>query len=965
MMSVGAWADGITTAADLKTAIEGLTTDDQIITLGAKITLAENINCSHSFTLDLGSYSITKGSYSIALGDGVTVTTSKSAAIFTTSVEGKSICYKRSGTTFYYSVAVPVAKDGTSSTAKNYATIEDAITYTINGNGFTTTGSTIYLLADVTMTSDVESIIIASGFALNIKQGDYTLTSDGHKIYLKRDVVGCTDKEVSGLFAVKTSDTGCTLATLAANTTYPYRYQSVYSKEAKVGETEYETFAAAVAAATNGETITLLKSGITYTMSTGQTLKVKRVGCTVEGSEHSYNITVNAPVNYVVAKSSEKVDGFWVDTYSVETASIEYTNGGVVSYLSAMPSALSNGTYTLLKDITVSSTTYPLSATASNVTFDLNGFTFTNTAPSSSSNYCFGLIRENQKLTIKDESVGKTGKIVSNNCIFVDKSGNELDMEAAIEVTGDFAIATNGSSTTSGTININDGAQITSNTVAVYLPGVTTTTISGGTIIGTTGVYQKSGTLNITGGSIVGNGAKADFVHNGNGANSTGDALVIESCGYPGGDPTVSISSGTFTSTNADAIASYATEGHAIVTGFITAGTYSSDPSNHVAENYGAVKVDDVWKVGAVTAADLQDEGDTNTTESYTVIEGNAAVTSVSTEEGATSVTIPESVSGSNVTSIAENAFDDVENKDEIQSIDLSATHITGVEVDRNEGVFADFPEETLIYMPAGNTAAVGEKNVIIKDGSDNLKCADFVMTDTKSYSVPKSFTAEKATLTRTFTYGQTCTVCLPYNVDAANVKGKIYKYSGVSAGKVTMTEDTDGLDANVPYIYVPDTEGTDNIEQTSSVTVNIADANTVDGDFTFIANYTDKTFTSDEITKGVYGFAAKAADGANVGDFVKCTTGAYIKGMRAYLAYTGGSTGDELDGPDGAARGVELPESMEVILFDSDGYTTSIATLELMNSDDDAPRYNLKGQRVGKNYKGIIIKNGQKVIVK
>ena len=95
MMSVGAWADGITTAADLKTAIEGLTTDGQTITLGAKITLTEDINSSHSFTLDLGSYSITKGNYSIVLSDGVTVTTSKSAAVFTTSVENKYVCYKR------------------------------------------------------------------------------------------------------------------------------------------------------------------------------------------------------------------------------------------------------------------------------------------------------------------------------------------------------------------------------------------------------------------------------------------------------------------------------------------------------------------------------------------------------------------------------------------------------------------------------------------------------------------------------------------------------------------------------------------------------------------------------------------------------------------------------------------------------------------------------------------------------
>ena len=36
-------------------------------------------------------------------------------------------------------------------------------------------------------------------------------------------------------------------------------------------------------------------------------------------------------------------------------------------------------------------------------------------------------------------------------------------------------------------------------------------------------------------------------------------------------------------------------------------------------------------------------------------------------------------------------------------------------------------------------------------------------------------------------------------------------------------------------------------------------------------------------------------------------------------------------------------------------------------NSSDseNAPMYNLSGQRVGKNYKGIVIKNGKKIIVK
>ena len=33
------------------------------------------------------------------------------------------------------------------------------------------------------------------------------------------------------------------------------------------------------------------------------------------------------------------------------------------------------------------------------------------------------------------------------------------------------------------------------------------------------------------------------------------------------------------------------------------------------------------------------------------------------------------------------------------------------------------------------------------------------------------------------------------------------------------------------------------------------------------------------------------------------------------------------------------------------------------MSSDSDQPRYNLQGQRVGKDYKGVVIVNGRKMI--
>lgn len=247
----------------------------------------------------------------------------------------------------------------------------------------------------------------------------------------------------------------------------------------------------------------------------------------------------------------------------------------------------------------------------------------TNTTATNSDAYCFGLTRTNQKLTIKDSSEGKTGKVVANNCIFVNSSGNELNIEAAIEVTGDFAVATNGSTTTSGTINIKEGAKLTSDVSAVYLPGVVNATISGGTITGATAIYQKSGTLNITGGTFIGNGAKADFVHNGNGANATGDAIVIENCGYPGGAPQIAISGGTFTSTNGKAVASYAYGNYKPITEFISSGTFSSEVNEYVAEGKKAIQeTANVYKVYGVETSTGTDTAEEHQ-ETVTVKDGN------------------------------------------------------------------------------------------------------------------------------------------------------------------------------------------------------------------------------------------------------------------------------------------------------------------------------------------------------
>lgn len=353
------------------------------------------------------------------------------------------------------------------------------------------------------------------------------------------------------------------------------------------------------------------------------------------------------------------------------------------------------------------------------------------------------------------------------------------------------------------------------------------------------------------------------------------------------------------------------------------------------------------------------DTGDNATSETYTVTEtGGIEVSSVTTNINSSSITIPAKVGSANVTSIANDAFDNVA-KENIRSIDLSATSITGVTVNRSSGIFNGFPEETMIYMPAGNTEASGQKNVIIGG-----TCSDFVMTDEKSYNIPTSFTAMSATLSRSFTSDVTCTLCLPYAIPAATIAsfGKIYYFSGINGTTIQMTEQTGDLEANTPYIFVPNNAAT-GITTTGSISVSMSDAETHNNTakFTFKGVYEHKVFSSTEISSGVYGFAADADHGAaSVGQFVKASNGAWTEGMRAYLEYSEG----DLTGT-ASTRGEGLPDVLNVVLIHANGSTTNIGRLELMTAEDGSPVYNLNGQRVDNSYKGLVIKNGKKVVVK
>lgn len=356
----------------------------------------------------------------------------------------------------------------------------------------------------------------------------------------------------------------------------------------------------------------------------------------------------------------------------------------------------------------------------------------------------------------------------------------------------------------------------------------------------------------------------------------------------------------------------------------------------------------------------------TEVTENVDIDGTQATITSVEVGDETTSITISGSVSdGTNnvpVTTIAEGTFT-ADNTANVQSIDLSKTQVVLSGERSKNSVLKDIPTNTLVYLPS--TSNVYGDNVIIYDGegteASDYRCNNFVMTDKKSYSVPKTFTATNATLSRSFTGEKYCTLCLPYDVPASSLGGKIYEFSSIEGTTVKMTEDTDGLNANKPYIFVPNSS-VGSIETSGSISVSMSNTpNTNKTDFTFKGVFGKKEFTAEEISGGVYGFAADSEHGASVGQFVKASSGTWIEGMRAYLAYDGNLSETGV----ATTRGEGLPEYLNVVLVSASGSTTNIGRLELMTAEDGSPVYNLNGQRVDNSYKGIVIKNGKKVIKK
>ena len=238
-----------------------------------------------------------------------------------------------------------------------------------------------------------------------------------------------------------------------------------------------------------------------------------------------------------------------------------------------------------------------------NITIDLNGKTLSvgNNNPffrtngevtiqngTIDSQYACVIVNAYNKLTLKNVKItgvtGNNGKNLVNVCsnaeVTIDKDtvltasgsngaavfiGQDADAKYTLNVYGkviqeskSFAISGNGSYKGTTTINIYDGAEVKSASVAIYHPQAGVINVNGGLVEGYCAIGIKSGTLNINGGTVRGT-ADDHVLDDSNSTSGTiiydGSAIIVDSrsTGYAG-NVNINVTGGTVESYYSTAI---------------------------------------------------------------------------------------------------------------------------------------------------------------------------------------------------------------------------------------------------------------------------------------------------------------------------------------------------------------------------------------------------------------------------
>ena len=264
-----------------------------------------------------------------------------------------------------------------------------------------------------------------------------------------------------------------------------------------------------------------------------------------------------------------------------------------------------------------------------------------------------------------------------------------------------------------------------------------------------------------------------------------------------------------------------------------------------------------------------------------------------------------------------------------------------------NDDGFGEYPELNVDVLKKSGSSAVavyeyynGYKFARIDglyDGKDTVNIEEDMEVNNVEFIRNFAVTANDS--------GKYSTIVFPFDFNASSVSGldDILEFSQmieengklqVEMNRVWCRADVDpdrdcssyegNLKANTPYMLKMTDEtlffnGSDyTIKKTEPAVA-------TSGNWQFIGTYAYKKWEKGDTDLGsVYGFAATASNGAEIGQFVKAGSGAFIRPMRAYLKHSS-SNAEPRPAPAGHVsvwrdRSNELPEEIEVVVVEGKG---------------------------------------------
>ena len=182
-------------------------------------------------------------------------------------------------------------------------------------------------------------------------------------------------------------------------------------------------------------------------------------------------------------------------------------------------------------------------------------------------------------------------------------NGGDITITGGKVEAGWYAISGNGNNKTQNSIIVIQGGELISTAdYAVYLPHSGETTITGGTIYGAAGgISIQRGTLTVGGDALITSKGTGDTGDWGDGTGGQGCAALNIAGEY--GDCAVQISGGTLTAEQDALIVRGNNENNKVLE--ITGGTFSSDVSEYISDEYTVVETEngfEVQKLGAENA---------------------------------------------------------------------------------------------------------------------------------------------------------------------------------------------------------------------------------------------------------------------------------------------------------------------------------------------------------------------------